>query len=462
MPSIREFLDEYFEISARNSDFLTEIRGGLATFMTMSYIVFVNPLILKVIGAPYEGLFVATVLISALMTILMGLYGKYPYAIAPGMGLNAFVAFSLVIGMGLPWQTAMAVIFWEGLLITILVIMGLRERVMDALPEDLKRGIGIGIGAFIAFIGFVNSKLVIPAVGTPVTAGSWMAIGGYVIIALIGIFVIAYLWYKKFKGAVLFGIIITAIVANILSLDPFAKILFPSPDYPPPVDFSQISFAYHFNFSTIGAIFSYDYLIKPFIETPSLIGIVIAVMLSDFFDTMGTITGIGEQGGFIDEMGRHKNLKEILIVDSLGAMMGGVFGTSSSTTYIESAAGVAEGAKTGFASIVVGLMFLLSLVAFPLIYFIPSASTAPALIFIGFLMMQGISKIDFTRENIAVAIASFIAIFFMPFTYSIASGIALGILVYVVLGVLTGRAKEIDWTLYIFAVFFILYFLYLP
>ncbi len=461
MPSIRELLDEYFEISARGSDFLTEIRGGLATFMTMSYIIFVNPLILSAAGIPTEGLFVATILISALMTILMGIYGKYPYAIAPGMGLNAFVAFGLVLTLGLPWQAAMAVIFWEGLLITILVLLGLRERVMDALPDDLKRGIGIGIGAFIAFIGFVNSHLVVASVGTPVTAGSWNVIKGYAIIALIGLVTIALLWYKNFKGSILFGIIITAIVANIVSIDPLAGMLF-TKEYPAPVDFTKIKFEYKFDFSTIGALFSYDYLIKPIVDNPSLIGIIVAVMLSDFFDTMGTITGIGEQGNFLDEKGRHKNLKEILIVDSLGAMLGGVFGTSSATTYIESAAGVSEGAKTGFASVITGLMFLVSLVLFPLIYMIPGAATAPALIFIGFLMMQGINKIEFTRENLTVAIAAFIAIFFMPFTYSIASGIALGILVYVILSVLTGKAKEVDWTLYIFALFFILYFIYLP
>ena len=464
MPSIREFLDQYFEISARNSDFLTEIRGGLATFMTMSYIIFVNPLILSNAGVPYEGLFVATALIAAIMTILMGVYGKYPYAIAPGMGLNAFVAYSLVLAMGLPWQAAMAIIFWEGLLVTILVVLGLRERVMDALPNELKLGIGIGIGAFIAFIGFVNSKLVVAAVGIPVTAGSWMEIKGYAIIAIVGLIVIAWLWHKNVKGSILLGIIITAVIANILSMEPFASLLFnpENPNFAPPVDFSKVKFEYAFDVSTIGAIFSYDYLIKPIVDNPSLIGIIVAVMLSDFFDTMGTLTGIGEQGGFIDENGRHRNLKELLIVDSLGAMFGGIFGTSSATTYIESAAGVSEGAKTGFASVVTGLMFLLSLVLFPLIYLIPEAATAPALIFIGFLMIQSVNKIEFTKENIAVALAAFAAIFFMPFTYSIASGIALGILIYVLLSVLTGKWREIDWSLYIFTIFFIIYFLYLP
>jgi len=453
-------LDEYFEISKRGSDFATEIRGGVATFMTMSYIAFVNPAILAVKGAPIEGLFIATVLITALVTCLMGIYGKYPYAIAPGMGLNAFVAFGLVLGLGLPWQAAMAVIFWEGLLITILVILGLRERVMDALPDDLKRAIAVGIGAFIAFIGFVNAKLVLSREVPPVSASAWSDYWGYALIALFGLSLITILWSKGFKGSILVGILASAALADILSLPGLKEIFFANVDAP--VDWGAISVTYKVDFSTIGALFAYDYLIKPFVESPSLIGVVIAVMLSDFFDTMGTITGIGEQGGFIDESGRHRNLKEILIVDSLGAMLGGVFGTSSATTYIESAAGVAEDAKTGFASVVTALLFLVTLVALPVIYLIPGVATAPALIFIGFLMMMSAINIKFSRENAHIAIAAFVTIFFMPFTYSIASGIALGLLVYVIASVLMGKAKEIDWTLYVFAIFFIIYFIYLP
>lgn len=426
--SLVERLDAFFEISARGSSLDAELRGGLATFMTMSYIIFVNPAILSAAGAPFAAVMTATILSAALLTVLMGVWARNPFALAPGMGINAFVAYSLVKSMGLSWQTAMGVIFWEGLIITLLVALGLREYIMDVIPMELKHAISVGIGAFIAFIGFVNAGLVKPGSGVPVTVGRISSPDA--LVALLGLSVIAVLWHKRVKGAVLLGILAAALAAATWKLaDPR---VFPtlnlaaaaSPLSPP--DFSVIGKA-----DILGA------------AKPGLAAVIIAVMLSDFFDTMGTVVGIGEQAGLLDEKGRLPRLYETLLVDSLGAMLGGLFCSSSNTTYIESAAGVAEGARTGLASVVTGLLFLAFLFIAPLAGLIPAAATAPALIFVGFLMMQNVAKIGFNRVDAATGLAAFATIFYMPYTYSIANGIALGFIVYTLVKALQGEARSL-------------------
>jgi len=426
---LAERLDRFFEVSARGSSFEAEVRGGLATFMTMSYIIFVNPAILSAAGAPFAATLTATVLSAALLTVLMGVWARNPFALAPGMGINAFVAFGLVKAMGLPWQTAMGVIFWEGLTITLLVALGLRERIMDVIPMELKHAISVGIGAFIAFIGFVEAGLVKPGSGTPVTLGRLSS--PEAIVALAGLAAIAVLWHRRVRGAVLLGILFsTAIAVAWKAMDPrvFPTIRLTALSSPLSLpDVSTIGRA-----DVLGA------------ARPELVAVIIAVMLSDFFDTMGTVVGIGEQAGLLDERGRIPRLYETLMVDSLGAMLGGLFCSSSNTVYIESAAGVAEGARTGLASVVTGLLFLAFLFTAPLASLIPSAATAPALIFVGYLMMQNVSKIGFEKVDVATGLAAFATILYMPYTYSIANGIALGFIVYTLAKILQGDARRLS------------------
>jgi len=425
---IAALLDSFFEISARRSSLDAELRGGLATFMTMSYIIFVNPAILSAAGAPFAAVMTSTILSAALLTILMGVWARNPFAIAPGMGINAFVTYSLVKSMGLSWQTAMGVIFWEGLIITVLVALGLREYIMDVIPMELKHAISVGIGAFIAFIGFVEAGLVKPGGGVPVTLGRLSS--PEAVVAMTGLAVIAVLWHRRFKGAVLLGILASTILAVAWKLvDPrvFSTVnlaALSSPFSPP--DPSIIGKA-----DILGA------------ARPELAAVIFAVMLSDFFDTMGTVVGVGEQAGLLDEKGRIPRLYETLLVDSLGAMLGGLFCSSSNTIYIESAAGVAEGARTGLASVVTGLLFLAFLFIAPIAGLIPGAATAPALIFVGFLMMQSVAKIGFGRVDVATGLAAFATIFYMPYTYSIANGIALGFIVYTLVKTLQGEARRL-------------------
>ncbi len=425
---IAALLDRFFEISARRSSFDAELRGGLATFMTMSYIIFVNPAILSAAGAPFAAVMTATILSAALLTILMGVWARNPFAIAPGMGINAFVTYSLVKSMGLSWQTAMGVIFWEGLIITLLVAFGLREYIMDIIPMELKHAISVGIGAFIAFIGFIEAGLVKPGGGVPVTLGRLSS--PEAVVAMTGLAVIAVLWHRRVKGAVLLGILASTALAVAWKLVdprvfPTVSLAALSSPFSPP-DFSVIGKA-----DILGA------------ARPELVAVIFAVMLSDFFDTMGTVVGVGEQAGLLDENGRIPRLYETLLVDSLGAMLGGLFCSSSNTTYIESAAGVAEGARTGLASVVTGLLFLAFLFIAPLAGLIPGAATAPALIFVGFLMMQSVAKIGFDRVDVATGLAAFATIFYMPYTYSIANGIALGFIVYTLVKVLQGEIRRL-------------------
>jgi len=425
---IAALLDSFFEISARRSSLDAELRGGLATFMTMSYIIFVNPAILSAAGAPFAAVMTSTILSAALLTILMGVWARNPFAIAPGMGINAFVTYSLVKSMGLSWQTAMGVIFWEGLIITVLVALGLREYIMDVIPMELKHAISVGIGAFIAFIGFVEAGLVKPGGGVPVTLGRLSS--PEAVVAMTGLAVIAVLWHRRFKGAVLLGILASTILAVAWKLVdprvfPTVNLAALSSPFSPP-DPSIIGKA-----DILGA------------ARPELAAVIFAVMLSDFFDTMGTVVGVGEQAGLLDEKGRIPRLYETLLVDSLGAMLGGLFCSSSNTIYIESAAGVAEGARTGLASVVTGLLFLAFLFIAPIAGLIPGAATAPALIFVGFLMMQSVAKIGFGRVDVATGLAAFATIFYMPYTYSIANGIALGFIVYTLVKTLQGEARRL-------------------
>jgi AGZA family xanthine/uracil permease-like MFS transporter len=447
-------LDRFFHISERGSSVRTEILAGLATFLTMSYILFVNPAILGLVKdnqgttLAFPAVLTVTALVAGCMTILMGVYGRYPFALAAGLGLNAFVAFTLVGADGLTWPQAMGVIVLEGLVITVLVLTGFREAVLHAIPMDLKRAIGIGIGLFIALIGLVQGHVVVhtAASGTVVTMNSNLRTWP-VLVFVLGLLFTGTLVARKVRGALLLGIVATTILAMIVNelkhlgvwSDGIAAL--PHKVVAAP-DFSLVG---NFSFSFWGAL-----------GTTTAIVTVLAVMLSDFFDTMGTVIGIGDEAGMLDKEGRLPGINRVLLVDSLAAAAGGAASASSNTTFIESAAGVSDGGRTGLTSVVVGILFLLCLFISPIAGVIPPEATAPVLVLVGYFMMRAVGEIDW--RDPAIGIPALLTIVMMPFTYSITNGVGAGFLSYVVIKVLQGKARQVHPLLYVVAAIFLWYF----
>jgi AGZA family xanthine/uracil permease-like MFS transporter len=452
-------LDRYFSITERGSTVRTEIIAGLATFLTMAYIVFVNPSILGLV-ADGEGTSLAfpqvlavTALTAGVMTLAMGLYGRYPFAIAAGLGLNAFVTFTLVGQLGLTWPQAMGVIVVEGLIISALVLTGFREAVMDAIPRDLKHAIGIGIGLFIALIGLVNAGVVVRGEGTPVTlTGDFTNLR--MLTFVIGLGVTAALVARKMRGALLIGIVFTTVAATIINyvwgneaiwadvpgvaLWPGFGNLFDTPDL-----------------SLVGN-FSFSFFDPDVLATATAIAAIVSVMLSDFFDTMGTVVGIAGEAKMLDEKGKLPGIHRVLLVDSLAAAAGGATSSSSNTTYIESAAGVSEGGRTGLTSVVVGVLFLLMMFVSPLAGMIPPEATAPVLILVGYFMMIQVKEISWADPGIGIP--ALLTIGMMPFTYSITNGVAAGFIAYTAIAVLRGKAREVHWLMYVVSAVFVWYF----
>lgn len=431
---------DFFKLKERNTTVGREVMAGVVTFMTMAYIIFVNPgMLAGAMGQQYfPALVLATCLAAGITTLMMGLISNYPFALASGMGLNAVVAFTLIVGMKLPWQTAMAVVFLEGLIITILVMTKVREMVMDAIPLNLKQAIGVGIGLFIAFIGFKNAGIVVANRDTLVGFGPLdMKVG----VAVFGLLITAILMAKRVKGSILIGIAASTILAIITGVTEFDGKIVAGID---PSMFSTI-----FQFNPITA--SID-VIKA-----GLIGTVFALLISDFFDTMGTVVAVGKEAGFVDKDGKVPGLNRVLLVDSLAAMIGGLFGCSSVTTYVESASGVGEGGRTGLTSVVVAILFMLSIFFWPLIGVVPAQATAPALIIVGFLMLMGAR--DIAWDNFYESIPAYLTIAAIPFTYSISTGIGVGFISYVVIKLFAGKAKEVHWLMYLVSLLFLLDFL---
>ena len=444
----------FFKFSERGTNLRTEIIAGLTTFMTMAYIVFVNPAILgtRGTGLPVSGVFFATCVAAALASLAMGVFANYPVALASGLGLNAIVAFTLILGLGLSWQQAMAVIVLEGLVVTVLVMTNLREAVMNAIPLSLKFAIAVGIGLFIAFIGLKNGGIVVANPETYVTLGNFTQ--GPVLLALFGLVLTLALVARGLRGGILLGIILTGIVGMIFGIVPLPSGI---------LDF-------RFDTSTIGG----GVLAIPEVLQISLIPVIFALFMTDFFDTMGTVIAIGQEGKLLDEEGRPPRLKRILLIDSLAAAGGGAMGASSVTSYIESGAGVAEGGRTGLTSVVVGLLFLLALPFSPLISVfggsvsIPgpeqgqqsfvSPVTAPALIVVGFLMMTAVRFIPWDRFD--EAIPAFLTILTLPLTFNISYGIGFGFISYVLIKLARGRPGEVHPLLYGVAVLFALAFVW--
>ena len=427
-------LDGYFKISERGSSVGTEVRAGITTFLVMAYILFVNADILAATGLNPVAVAAGTALVAGILTIAMGVFSNYPIAMAAGLGLNAAVAYGLVLTEGLTAEGAMGVIVWEGILVTVLVVLGLREAVMEAIPSSLKYSIGVGIGLFILFIGLVNGGLVQQggAIIEFVFPNSYST--G---VTLVGLLIAVVLLARKVKGAMIITIILTTIVALILGVV----------EWPDSVSASV-------SLETFGAV---D-MGNVFVEMGALVAIltIFTFMLTDFFDTMGTATAIVKQAELTDKDGRIPNLRNLLLVDSIGAAVGGLFGVSSNTSYIESSAGVAEGGKTGLTSVVTGILFLIAIVLSPLALLVPGQATAPVLIIIGFLMIGLLKHIDFT--DLEEGLPALLAIILMPLTFSITVGIAAGFVVHTLIKVVKGKAKEVHLLMWIVTIACLIYF----
>ncbi|MBO0846798.1 MAG: NCS2 family permease [Nocardioides sp.] len=463
-------LDRFFKISERGSTLERELRGGLVTFFTMAYIIVLNPIILSgstdVDGAHLGGVngFTAiaagTSLVAGVMTILMGLVANYPLALATGLGLNAFLAVSVAAQM--TWADAMGLIVLEGLVILVLVLTGFREAVFRAVPQQLKLAISVGIGLFIAFIGFVDAGFVrrVPDAAhstVPVGLGTGFYLQGWpVVVFVFGLALVITLWVKRVRGAILISILATTILAIIVeSIGHLGSVVdnptggwgLNVPKWPSKIVDTP-------NFDTLGHFSLLGSFQSVGIVTALLL--VFTLMLADFFDTMGTMTAIGAEAGLLDEHGTPPNTLRILAVDSLAASAGGAAGVSSNTSYIESASGVGEGARTGLASIVTGLLFLGSIFLAPLVSVIPSEAAVPALILVGFLMMQQVREISWV--DLDIAIPAFLTIILMPFTYSISVGIGAGFLSYALIKTVKGKATQVHPLLWVVAVLFLVYF----
>jgi adenine/guanine/hypoxanthine permease len=446
-------IDGFFRITERGSTVRIELLAGLVTWLTMAYILFVNPAILGAVtdpqgtALPFPAVLTVTALAAGAMTLAMGIYANYPFAIAAGLGLNAFVAFTLVGTLGLTWPQAMGVILIEGLVITALVLTGFREAVLNAIPMDLKRSIGIGIGLFLAIIGLHNGGIVVAGEATPVTLTPDLTTLK-ILTFVVGLVITATLVARKTRGGLLIGILVTtgfAIALNQLwghseiwdnGIAHLPSKIVASPD-----------------FSLIGKV---NFGVFSVLGVATAAAAILAVMLSDFFDTMGTVVGIADEAGMLDQDGKLPGINRVLLVDSVAAAVGGFTSSSSNTTYIESASGVSEGGRTGLASVVTGALFLLAIFFSPIAGVIPPEATAPVLIIVGYLMMQTVGEIDW--RDASMGIPAFLTIVLMPFTYSITNGVGAGFLTYVVIKVLTGRAREVHLLLYVVAGIFAWYF----
>ncbi len=438
-------MDTFFKLNERGTTTATEVRAGLTTFLAMAYIIIVNPSILSSAGIAPTAAVTATCLGAAVMTIAMGVFSNRPLACASGMGINSIIAFTLCGSMGLGWQTAMAIVFIEGVAILFLVLCGLREAIMDAIPVSLRHGISIGLGLFIAMIGLKDGGLIVANESTMVSIGT-VSSATFVVGAL-SIILTVILYSMKVKGALLWGIIISAIVGIPLGVTPLPTGLVA------PLDFS--TFAAPFQQSSASGVMG----IVEAITTPALLLFAFSLMMSDFFDTMGTAMAVAKQGEFLTEDGKVEDIKQILIVDSAAAIVGGFMGASSVTTFVESASGAADGGRTGLTSVVAGIFFLLAAFFSPLINCIPTAATCGALVFVGFLMMNDVVDIDWSDP--VEAFPAFMIIAGIPFTYSISNGIGLGFITYVIVSVVTGNIKKVRPLMWVAAAAFLAYFLML-
>ncbi len=429
-------LEKLFKLSENKTSVRTEVIAGITTFMTMAYILAVNPDILSKTGMDKGAVFTATIISSVIATLVMSLWANLPFALAPGMGLNAFFAFTVVLTMGYSWQFALTAVFLEGLIFLGLTAFNIRELIVNSIPINLKHAISAGIGLFIAFIGMQNAGIIVDNPATLVSLGDVHK--PEVVVALSGLVIAAVLMALRVKGALLIGIFFAAVVGlfNGVTHLPEGKLLSSPP--------SLASIAFQFDFHQI---FSLDMAI-----------VLLTFLFVDMFDTVGTLVGVASKANMLDEKGRLPKVKEALFADAVGTTVGAILGTSTVTTYVESASGVAEGGRTGLTSLTVAGLFLLALFLSPLFLMIPGAATAPALILVGSFMLSPILKCDF--DDITESVPVFLTVIMMPLAYSIAEGIAFGIVSFVMLKLLSGRGREVEWISYLLAVLFTLKFIF--
>ena len=455
-------LEKFFKLKENKTDVKTEIMAGITTFMTMAYILAVNPNILSAAGMDAHAVLIATALAAFVGTAMMALFANYPFALAPGMGLNAYFAYTVVLNMGYSWQIALMAVFVEGIIFIILSLTNVREAIFNAIPMTLKSAVSVGIGLFIAFIGLQNAKIVVNSDATLLTYQSFKgdtfhSIGIGAILALIGVLITAILLVKRVKGGILLGIIITWILGIICEL---VGIYVPNPDAGmySVIPSAIVSFDFSSFGQTFGQVFKADF---SGIRILDFIVVMFAFLFVDLFDTLGTLIGVASKADMLDKDGKLPRIKGAVMADAVATSVGAIFGTSTTTTFVESASGVTEGGRTGLTAITTGLLFLLALIFSPLFLTIPSFATAPALIIVGFYMMGAVVKINF--EDMSEAIPSFLCIIAMPLAYSISEGIAIGVISWTLLNLLTGKAKDkkISILMYVLTVLFILKYIFL-
>ncbi|MGC6177257.1 NCS2 family permease [Lacrimispora sp. 38-1] len=451
------FLQKIFHLSENHTDVKTEVVAGITTFMTMAYILAVNPSILGAAGMDSGAVFTATALASLVATLLMAGLANYPFVLAPGMGLNAYFAYTVVLNMGYTWEMALAAVFIEGIIFILLSLTNVREAIFNAIPMNLKHAVSVGIGLFIAFIGLQNAKVVVDGATLvsmysfkgSIEGGTFHSVGITVLLAIIGILITAVLVVKNVKGNILWGILATWALGMICQA---VGLYQPNPElgmYSVFPDFSRgfgvPSMAPTFMKLDFSKILSVDFLVVMF-----------AFLFVDMFDTLGTLIGVASKADMLDKEGKLPRIRGALLSDAVGTSIGALFGTSTTTTFVESAAGVSEGGRTGLTAVVAAVLFGLSLFLSPIFLAIPSFATAPALVVVGFLMLTSVTKIDFS--DFTEALPCYIAIIAMPFMYSISEGIAMGVISYVFINLVTGNAKKkkISLLMYILAVLFVL------
>lgn len=451
-------LENLFHLKENRTTVKTEVIAGITTFMTMAYILAVNPSILSASGMDKNAILMATAIAAFIGTWAMALLANYPFALAPGLGLNAYFAYTVCGQMGYSWQFALLAVFAEGLIFIVLSVTNVREAIFDAIPLQLKKGVSVGIGLFVAFIGLQNGHIVANSDSTLVTVvnftENFSTVGISAVLALIGTFIIAILYAKKVKGSILIGIVATWVLgmiceaAGIYVVDAEAGFysLFPSWST---FDLTAIS-------KTFGQCFNVDYASINFVD---FFVIIAAFLFVDMFDTLGTVIGVANKADMLDKDGKLPKIRETLLADAIATSAGAILGTSTTTTFVESSAGVAEGGRTGLASIVTGFLFLISIFLAPVFTVIPGFATAPALLFVGFLMISAVVEIDF--NDLTEAVPAYLCLVAMPLLYSISEGIAFGVISYVGINLFTGNRKKITPLMYILAVLFILKYVFL-
>ena len=450
-------LEKFFKLSENGTDVKTEIVAGLTTFMTMAYILAVNPSILSASGMDTNAILIATALSAFIGCVAMALLANYPFALAPGLGLNAYFAYTVCGTMGYSWQVALLAVFAEGIVFIILSLTNVREAIFNAIPITLKKGVSVGIGLFIAFIGLQNGHLVVDS-STLVTVVDFTEdfhhVGICAVLAVIGLLLIAIMYEKHIKGSILIGIIITWILGILCQVAGLYQIDVENGFY------SLIPSWSSFDITAISKTFGQCFNVAGMnIKPVDFIVVIFAFLFVDIFDTLGTLIGVANKADMLDEENKLPNIKQALLADAIATTAGAILGTSTTTTFVESSAGVAEGGRTGLSSIVTGFLFLVAIIFAPVFTTIPGFATAPALIFVGFLMVSAVVDIDF--NDYTEAIPAYLCMIAMPLMYSISEGIAVGVISYVVINLICGKKEKITPLMYILAILFVLKYIFL-